>query len=151
MRRIPNTPEYYFAGEDGHIYSKYSGVLKRLKSGKSSNGKGYLQVNIKGSKLVHRLVYQAFTGNIPIGKVISHKDGDMYNNIPSNLLCETQKENLARNLEGNFIKEWYISRDITNHFGVTKSAIWKACKGYNKGATSCGFKWRYKTEESSIK
>lgn len=99
MRRIPNTPEYYFAGEDGHIYSRYSGVLKRLKSAKSSSGTGYLQVNIKGSKSVHRLIFQAFNGTIPSGKVISHKDGNMYNNKPNNLLCETQKENLARKLE----------------------------------------------------
>lgn len=99
MKRIPNTPEYYFAGEDGHIYSNYSGVLKKLKAAKSNSGTGYFQVNILGSKLVHRLIYQAFKGVIPKGKVVSHKDGNKYNNKPDNLLCETQKENLARRVE----------------------------------------------------
>lgn len=54
------------------------------------------------------------------------------------------KRIIQEDLEGNFIKEWFISRDIISHFGISKNAISKACKGYEKGATSCGFKWKYK-------
>ena len=99
MKPIPNTNNKYFATENGDIISITSGKEKILSPGKSNNGHGYLQVNIRGSKSIHRLVYQAFKGEIPIGMVISHKDGNMYNNTPDNLLCETQKENLNRKRE----------------------------------------------------
>lgn len=51
------------------------------------------------TRSAHRLIYEAFNGKVPIGKVVSHKDGNMYNNALSNLICETQKQNLSRRLE----------------------------------------------------
>mgnify|MGYP002576539906 CR=1 FL=1 len=39
--------------------------------------------------LLHRLVYEAFYGTIPVGMEIHHKDGDKQNNCISNLQCVT--------------------------------------------------------------
>lgn len=95
-----NFSDGYFAGEDGYIYStKQMKILRKLVSSKSNSGTGYYQVSIDGkSRLVHRLVYEAFKGKIEIGKVVSHLDGNKYNNKPENLTSETQKENLSRKL-----------------------------------------------------
>lgn len=74
-----------------------------------------------------------------------------------NKLTNEQKENLTKNrieklskrviqedLEGNFIKEWYTTVEVANHFNISRKAIWKACKDYYKGATSQSFKWKFK-------
>lgn len=74
-----------------------------------------------------------------------------------NKLTQEQKDNLyikrleklskrviQEDLEGNFIKEWYTTVEVANHFGITYKAIWKACSNYHKGATSQKFKWRFK-------
>lgn len=43
---------------------------------------------------VHRLVYEAFLGEIPTGCVVRHKDGDATNNTVENLCIGTQKDNI---------------------------------------------------------
>ena len=42
---------------------------------------------------VHRLVYEAFVGPIPIGLVVRHLDGNPANNTPENLAVGTQSDN----------------------------------------------------------
>lgn len=49
-------------------------------------------INAK-KKLVHRLVWAAFNGPIPMGMQIDHIDGDPTNNALSNLRCVTPKQN----------------------------------------------------------
>lgn len=103
---------YYFACDDGHIYSKrgrgmgkdsYNNNLKKLMTGKG--GSGYLQVCIKNKKgkrknrMVHRLIASEFIGNIPNNMTVSHLDGNKFNNKPENLTIESQKKNLRRKLK----------------------------------------------------
>ena len=60
------------------------------------DGVGTVRVQLKsGKKIVSRLVYQTFVGELVDGLVIAHKDGDYTNNIPSNLEQVTQKENIS--------------------------------------------------------
>lgn len=63
-----------------------------------SHGNGYLYVSLrKGDKrknyYVHRLVAQAFIGEIPNGYVINHLDYNRSNNSVDNLEIVTQQEN----------------------------------------------------------
>lgn len=68
---------------------------------------GYLKVvvYIKGKSnnfLVHRIVYEAFFGQIPDGMSIDHVDGNKVNNHISNLQLLTPEENAVK---GN-AKNW---------------------------------------------
>jgi hypothetical protein len=54
---------------------------------------GYLYVNIRGSKAVHRLVLEAFVGPCPEGMECRHLDGTRTNNHLSNLRWGTSSEN----------------------------------------------------------
>lgn len=105
---------------------------------------------------IHRLLYEAFIGNVPKGMVIDHIDGDKENNTLSNLRCVTSQEN--RN-NPNTIKYSYkaveqLDKDtleILNKFDSCKSAalalgisnchIGSVCNGKRK--TAGGFKWRW--------
>lgn len=44
-------------------------------------------------KWVHRLVYEAFIGSVPIGKEVRHLDGNPENNRPENLAIGSRAEN----------------------------------------------------------
>ena len=128
-RELKNYP-FYFAGSDGYIYSKrggghyppsYDNEYKKLKGGKSSKGEGYLQVSLPcqnskfKSKLVHRLIAEAFIGEIPKGLTVSHLDGNMYNNLPNNLKIESYSENHKRKYEhGTMDKGYTNSRAVLN-------------------------------------
>jgi hypothetical protein len=56
---------------------------------------GYPQISAKGKTwLVHRLVWEAFNGEIPSGMQINHIDGVKTNNALSNLEIVTPKQNI---------------------------------------------------------
>jgi hypothetical protein len=160
LKPIPNSPNSdYMAGSDGNIYSRtrFAGFgLKHftewypLKPG--HHKKGYLTVSIshlnkKKTMLVHRLVCGAFHG-VPNGKKeVRHLDGNPANNIPSNLVWGTAKENWAdKRKHGTAtvgerhpmsilsdkqrfeIHSLYLQgisqRKLAKIYGVTQSAIW---------------------------
>lgn len=57
---------------------------------------GYKKVTIKGKRfIVHRLVYQAFVGELKPGLVVCHLNNKRDDNRPSNLIQATQKENIG--------------------------------------------------------
>ena len=51
-------------------------------------------------------------------------------------------------LEGNFVRLWECSMDITRELGFDNSTIGKCCKGYIEKAY--GFIWRYYIEELEV-
>lgn len=64
-----------------------------------SHGNGYVYITLvidgkKQNKYVHRLVAEAFIGDIPKGYVINHIDHNKNNNAVSNLEIITQKQNV---------------------------------------------------------
>ena len=62
------------------------------------SGYVFFSVKINGVRKatsVHRLVWETFNGEIPVGYEIDHIDGNKQNNALSNLRCVTHIENLA--------------------------------------------------------
>lgn len=56
------------------------------------------------NKYVHRLVYEAYVGDIPEGMTVDHIDGDKLNNHHSNLQLLSPEDNA---IKGN-AKTWYV-------------------------------------------
>lgn len=116
---------------------------------------GYLRVSIKQkSYSVHKLIYEAFYGEIPRGMVLDHINGIRDDNRLENLRCVSQSENMhnaQRNghkgqhsvaqydLNMNFIKKYPSCTAAAKEFGVTYSAISSAA---DRGGTSCGYYWK---------
>ena len=77
---------------DGSVIGKRGAMLSP-----SDNGLGYFRVPIAGKhRMIHRLVWEAFNGEIPAGLQVDHVDGDKSNNALSNLRLVTASENTAR-------------------------------------------------------
>lgn len=146
----------YLAGSDGNIYS-LKGVSPRILK-EAPDGKGrYLHVTLREDgksriKLVHILVCSAFHGIRPTGCVVSHKDGNCRNNVPDNLIWETQQDNLLRRREHgtddcgtknsramfddsqitqirHWINEGVKLREIAQRIGCNERAIGKIKRG----------------------
>lgn len=126
---------------------------------------GYQQVHLykngKGKMLyVHRLVYEAFIGEIPKGMQVNHKDENKQNNILSNIdTLMTCKENInwgtrnkrssksltnnpkksksviQKSLEGEVIKVWTSVNEVQRQLGYDNGSISACCRGgcYKKG------------------
>lgn len=85
---IPSAPGFE-AGLTGEIRNASTKHVRTAYAGRTVNlGKG------KGTKLVSRLVCEAFHGPAPEGKPqVAHADGNPRNNGPFNLYWANQKEN----------------------------------------------------------
>lgn len=101
MRPIKRWPGY-FAGSDGAIYSKKTGVFHALAVHLGGRPRcQYQRVTLqnKGKKWtvgVHFLVATAWIGTRPRRAAQArHKDGDRNNNAPTNLVWGTKKANEA--------------------------------------------------------
>ena len=96
-RPIPNYPGYY-AGTDGHIWSRKTGVWRRL-SELITGGDVYPMVRLycgrTYNRRVYRLVARAFLGPRPTGLQVRHVNDDKSDNRPSNLRYGTGKQNAA--------------------------------------------------------
>ncbi|HBW57840.1 MAG TPA: hypothetical protein DEF27_08565 [Oscillatoriales bacterium UBA8482] len=85
----PNLP--YTVSEDGSMLKvRGQGIKKTTRS-----TAGYRQISCYGKTfLVHRVVWEAFNGEIPQGLQINHIDGNKANNSLSNLELVTPAENI---------------------------------------------------------
>ena len=154
---IPSLDHNYCADTLGDIWSQArDNVLwKRLKA--TPTNKGYLCVTpaFKGkytTRLVHRLVAEAFYGQEPNGlKQVRHLDGNQTNNAPENLDWGTQEDNWTdriahgrgqgeqhhahKLLNGDiqFIRATYglihTMRQLARKYSVSSSVIWSIAKG----------------------
>jgi hypothetical protein len=92
-RAIVNFPNY-MVSDEGHVRSIKRRRLKAL----VKNKRGYVQVNLYRhgrvkNFLVHRLVAQAFLGDIPRGWEVNHIDGNKINNHLPNLELVSAAQN----------------------------------------------------------
>lgn len=90
-----------FVREDGCIFLPQSGVHRAHWTYGSKNGCGYRQVAIAGKRYsVHRLVAEAFFGEIPDGYEVDHINRNRGDNSVENLRIVTPSEN-QRNTSQN--------------------------------------------------
>lgn len=92
MKLIPGY-DYYYADEDGVIYTWYKTGIRPMKPRK--NNSGYFRVILDGKeKLVHRLVAITFLPNPENHATVDHIDCDKSNNSVSNLQWCSLKDNV---------------------------------------------------------
>lgn len=89
-KEIPNTGGVYFADDRGCIYSQKRNTTRggALKQQRVCGGYMKVELSINGirsTKLVHRLVAEAFIPNPLQLPEVNHKDGNKNNNSVSNL------------------------------------------------------------------
>lgn len=167
----------YQASNLGRVKSLGNNKNRKEKILKSFlNHKGYLRVGLcKNGKVkryfVHRLVYEAFIGEIPKGMQVNHKDENPQNNILSNIdTLMTQKENnnwgthneriakaninnpkrcksvIQKSLDGKVIRIWASGAEVEKELGYSKGNISWCCRG--KFKQRYGYIWEYYTEEA---
>lgn len=120
---------------------------------------GYLQVRamIDGKRVhagAHRLVWQYFNGDIPLGHEINHDNGLKDDNRPGNLLCGTGGDNVGHAHRGGLLDQHgqknpaakltdnqvaqirlaydrggYTQAQLAKRFGVSHQAISKIVRG----------------------
>ena len=170
---IPEFENLYQASNLGRIKS-----LERFRKGK--NGclvtvkekilkpwitRGYYQVelckqSIQKVYLVHRLVWEAFNGQIPEGLQVNHINEIKSDNRLLNLNLMTCKENinwgtgierctkkrskavLQFTLDNILVKEFPSINQAARETGFSQGNIVNCCKGKYKQAY--GYKWKYK-------
>ena len=96
IKAIKGYEDTYAVSDDGRVFNLHSG--RELKQ---KDNKGYFVVslcsNCKAREYrVHRLVYQAFVGELDNSLVIDHIDGNRKNNHQSNLRQIHTRENTNR-------------------------------------------------------
>ena len=94
VKQIGNTK--YYITETGDVYSNKYNKIRKLKP--LNNGRRHFQVRLYYNKkykihYIHRLVYEAFVGEIPENMTIDHIDGNPYNNRLDNLRLATIRKN----------------------------------------------------------
>lgn len=129
------------------------------------NRKGYIRINLlKNGKMkqvfVHRLVAEAFIGEICNGMTVNHIDGNKANNNVSNLEIVTQSENALHScyVLGNGIRPVYmLDKDTfevlrefpsiilaSKEMRIDDGAIYKVCS--NQRNFAGGYSWVFKDE-----
>lgn len=168
---IPEYEGLYQASNMGRIKSlkrPYRVKEKILKPAIIRNGYYIVSLckNLKVKHyMVHRLVWEAFNGQIPENMQVNHLNEIKTDNRLENLNLMTAKENLnwgTRNermakkhingkkskpvlqfdLNGNFIKEYPSAYQVERDNGFNHSYISACCNGKYK--TAYGHKWKYK-------
>ena len=173
---IPNYEGLYQASNLGRIKSleridaRGNRLLKEKILKPQINDSGYYRIKLQKQSIikfyyVHRIVYEAFNGQIPEGLQVNHINEVKTDNRLSNLNLMTQKENinfgtgierrskkhingkksksvLQYDLQDNFVKEYASTRQVERETGFSNGNIVSCCNGKLK--TAYGYKWRYK-------
>lgn len=122
--------------EDGKVYRQdKEGNYIECKQTTMKNGYKIISVSApkKMCLYVHRLVYETFIGEIPLGLEIDHLNTVRSDNCLANLRCVTRKENLNNPLSLKHNSEAQKGKVCSQE---TKEKLRKLLKGKNKGKTS---------------
>ena len=130
VRSVPRVTPYI--NKAGYKSSQFrDGQIKK----DTDNGRGYKSVSLyKNNKgkmaYVHRLVVQAFIGEIPEGMAVNHIDFDKSNNRLDNLEIVTYSENNMHSARagryddkrGSKVRVYYDNGDIKEFPSMTKAS-----------------------------
>ena len=151
--------ERFRKGKNGSLVSVKEKILK------PQIDRGYYRValcknSIRKMHLVHRLVYEAFNGQIPEGLQVNHINEVKTDNRLSNLNLMTPKENinygtgierctkkrskavLQFDLNDKFVKEYPSTHQVERELGFDQGNICACCNGKLK--TAYNYIWKYK-------
>lgn len=100
-KTIEDAGGQYEISNYGRVRSKNSGRIKAT----TANQFGHYKVllwhgNKSRMKYVHRLVYEAFIGDIPKGYDVHHIDGNRHNNMANNLKAISHSEHISKHMKG---------------------------------------------------
>jgi len=118
LRPVPGYGTDYWASNDGRVFSMKYDKLRELKAVDDCNKSGprlCVQLSFNGKRKtfsVHRLVAMAF--DLPKGPgavMIRHYDGDYKNNIITNLIWGTAKENAEDRVRHAKEREEWTEKD----------------------------------------
>ena len=97
----------------------------------------------KGTRQLHRAVWEYYNGEIPPGYQVHHVDGDIDNNDISNLECLPTREHLSRHAKENGKKPEIRAKQL--------ESIKKACEASKKWhASEEGREWHREHAAESI-
>ena len=126
--RIERHPIGVWVREDGCIYLPQSGSHPAHWTFGSKHNYGYRRVRIEGRDyLVHRLVADAYFGDIPDGMEVDHIDRNCSNNAVENLRIVTHSENQRNTSKNDRVEDrggthsyedvgkYYREKDIRYH------------------------------------
>lgn len=125
-RDIPSCPGYQ-ASSDGQIRSLdrridcidgKSRALRGRVLAQANHSAGYKSVNpgkFLGSRTVHVLVLEAFTGSRPEGMWVNHKDGNKHNNSIDNLEWVSASDNQRHAVATGLTPKPPLKRGTTHH------------------------------------
>lgn len=115
-------------GNKGNIQilgSERNGIIKTFSEIDFSRtgghvGKRYLSTH---GQYVHRLVAEAWIGEIPEGYEVNHKDGNKTNNEISNLKIVTPSENIRHSFEFGNLRKNTVSEEELNRRAEIKAEL----------------------------
>lgn len=132
----------YYIRSDGVVFSSNHMKKGKLKKRKISVDKrtGYSLIHLSVmnksyTKLVHRLVAEAFIVNTFNKPEVNHKDGDKTNNNYWNLEWVTEKENIEHAYRTGLSKVLY--GENSNNPSITEKQARKICKYLEENKLTC--------------
>lgn len=154
---------FYLISDLGRVFSLRTKTIRKT----LLNG-GYPEVKLclgkkRIGKYIHRLLAEHFIPN-PLNKPqVHHKDGNKSNNNLMNLEWVSQRDNLIHaidtglrnylssskpiiqlSLNGDFIKEWSSTAEVSRICDITTHSISRCLSGRTK--SSMGYKWVFKSK-----